>query len=99
MNITEEGHIHTPLSQCWSCGYKIDCASKLTKKEDIRLPKEGDPSLCLECAALSVFGADGSIHEPTISEMTQFQNEAGLWSEIERLQSGIRHFNATRRKK
>jgi hypothetical protein len=45
-----------PASECPACGYVVDAATCIT--EPGARPSAGDISVCLDCAALLVFGGD-----------------------------------------
>jgi hypothetical protein len=56
----EHTRIHRKTS-CPACGYTFDSASNFDKDGPMRMPGEGDPSLCIQCTSYLVYTADQSV--------------------------------------
>lgn len=72
----------TKPSLCPACGYAVDAASPTLDPRAV--PKPGDISLCLRCAAVNRFGADLSIEAAPGFMAEIAQEDPKLAQEIER---------------
>ena len=53
---------------CLYCGFKFGAIAGIDEDSDNRAPREGDYTVCLECAGVMVFTADGGRRKPTGDE-------------------------------
>src|SRR3954467_8957072 len=67
----------TPPSACVECGYRVDHAAAFFEKP--QQPTPGDLSVCLNCAAVSVFEKDLTWRKPTRSEELEFPLEVARY--------------------
>ena len=58
------------LNTCLACGSPNDAVTAVNT--DTTTPKNGDPSICLHCGHLMVFGRRGKLRNPTPSEQEEF---------------------------
>lgn len=69
---------HLPVAlQCPACGAKLDGA---LNTEGERGPRDGDPSICIECRALLVHSGTPvrALRYPTPQEQKEFLADAGV---------------------
>lgn len=69
----------TPESSCWHCGTKFTAASDLSG--NMKTPTAGSCSICIMCAAPSIFMEDLTLRKPTqeeIDEILQSEQAAQL---------------------
>jgi hypothetical protein len=59
------------VTACLSCGYKFDAATQIGEGDDRARPSDGAVSICLNCAHLAIFTADGGLREPTDEELLE----------------------------
>lgn len=57
-------------SSCWKCGTRVDALAPTTFHENPHeVPRPGDVSICIYCAALNVFAVDLSLRQPEPNEI------------------------------
>jgi hypothetical protein len=58
----------TPDCKCPWCGHLFDRTSNTEGDQE---PSEGDFTVCISCAKISVFNADRTVRKPTTAERAQ----------------------------
>ncbi len=66
---------------CVYCGYVFDESSEVTGSS--AKPEQGDPTLCIKCGRVLVFGDDLLPRRPSQTELTGLQRDA-CWPLLER---------------
>lgn len=67
---------------CLACGALLDAVTAVNA--DTTTPEYGDPSVCLRCGHLMVFGRRGKLRDPTAAEQEElsanFDVQTALWA-------------------
>jgi len=64
----------TPESRCHGCGHTLDAV----RGPGGRPPRAGDISICIDCGAVHIFNADGTIRIPTPEESKKLECLQGV---------------------
>lgn len=78
-------HTLVPPSRCPKCGYLRNCLGYIYA-DDI-YPKEGDFSICSNCAAISIVKEDLTLREMTEKDRENISQEQ--WAEIVDVQQSV----------
>jgi len=62
----------TPVLVCPCCGYKMDRATGIGYD---RPPAPGSVTVCMNCAEVLMFGADGTLRQPLLAEMLDWTSD------------------------
>ena len=73
--------------QCPTCHEVLDAT---TAHSGSALPTPGDPTICLYCGEILIFGAGLQMRLPSGSELRDLQADASLWAELTTLQRQFR---------
>lgn len=93
--LTLQEGVKTPDHICPSCGYKMDRAAAVAGPgEPIILPREGSISICMKCAAISIFNADLTLRAITAEEIADLDSETR--SIIALVKDAVRYANKRR---
>lgn len=65
-----------PKSICRICGYITDAATMF--QDSNAIPKQGDVSLCLQCAAISVFDLNLNLIEPAVHLLKALEEDLDI---------------------
>ena len=82
-----------PESKCPYCEYPVDGATSATRGDDV-MPKVGDYSICIECAALSIFGEGLQLRKMTTEERRLAQRNKGVMAATLHAKAFLRARNA-----
>jgi hypothetical protein len=74
-----------PVDHCPFCAAKT---SRATLAAGSSGPKPGNPSICMKCLAVSVFGKDLKLRRPSARERRVFLNDRGLQYTLAVLETG-----------
>ena len=84
----------TPPTPCPQCGAVNDTADGVEHEE---APTPGDISVCMYCAAVTVFTNDLKLRTPTSEEMANIRSDAEIWATIKEAQRAIHAAFSSRR--
>lgn len=77
----DDHSIRMPALTCPECGYVTDAATQVDHEEP-RIPKGGDVSICIKCAAVSIFIAPGSLRAPSAGELAEINGNRVINSAV-----------------
>lgn len=78
---------------CPSCGHKIDRTSSVHGDYG---PAEGDISLCIRCANVSIFDSELGLRRPSMREFNQLMDDPELRETILKAKSVIKRVTANK---
>lgn len=73
--------IEMPQLECPYCHYLSDRATQVDSDE-LHIPKGGDVSICIKCAAVSIFVAPGSLRTPAEKELAEINADRVIASAV-----------------
>lgn len=78
---------------CPSCGHKIDAATSAYGDYE---PAEGDISLCIRCANVSIFGNDLTLRRPSMLEFNRLLDDQETCEMILKAKAAIKRATASK---
>ena len=85
--------ILTKLNHCPHCGKELDAATSVIQGVEA-VPNEDDLTICLGCAAVLFFNADGTVRAPRPGEVEAVKREEPeAWQDVLIAQRRLRLFN------
>lgn len=66
------------MDACTGCGLPVPVPKQAPNIDPTMLPKEGQPSACMVCGTVNIFGFDLRLREATDEELDQIVDEHGV---------------------
>ena len=80
----------TKKSFCPGCFYMFDWCSVFDAPDLEIAPKDGEPSICLNCGRLLIYRGDQA-QAATASDVSDLMNDSECWKKIEAIREAIMH--------